>query len=97
MTVYPQASGGLFLKGGVGASHVDTSAQEGSIEVSVSKTGWGLLAGIGYDLRVGRNVSLTPCVNYVYGKPGDLVSGGEDVLPGWKQNVVSFELGITFH
>lgn len=65
--------------------------------MSVSKTGWGLLAGIGYDLRVGRNVSLTPCVNYFYGKPGDLVFEGEDAFPGWKQNVVSFELGLTFH
>jgi hypothetical protein len=97
VTVYPQASGGFFLKGGFGASYVDTSAQAGSVDVSVSKTGWGLLAGIGYDLRVGRNVSLTPCVNYFYGKPGDLVFEGEDALPGWKQNVVSFELGLTFH
>ena len=63
----------------------------------MSKTGWGVLAGIGYDLRVGRNISLTPCVNYFYGKPGDLVFEGEDTLPGWKQNVVSFELGLTFH
>jgi hypothetical protein len=28
--------------------------------------------------------------------PGDL-SGGGVTLPGWKQDVVSFELGITFH
>jgi hypothetical protein len=97
VTVYPQASGGFFLKGGVGASYVDTSAQVGSTDVSVSKTGWGVLAGIGYDLRVGRNISLTPCVNYTYGKPGDFGFEGDVLFPGWKQNVVSFELGITFH
>jgi hypothetical protein len=101
VTVYPQASGGFFLKGGVGVAYVDTTVQEVSgdvmVDLSLSKTGWGVLAGIGYDIRVGRNVSLTPCVNYVYGKPGDLVFEGGDVLPGWKQNVVSFELGITFH
>ncbi len=67
------------------------------MDVSASQTGWGLLAGIGYDIRVGRNISLTPCVNYTYGKPGDLVFEGEETLPNWKQNVVSFELGITFH
>jgi hypothetical protein len=64
--------------------------------VTTSKTGWGVLAGLGYDLRVGRNVSLTPSVNFYYGQPGDLVFDGEELL-GWKQNVVSFELGITFH
>jgi Outer membrane protein beta-barrel domain len=97
ITVYPSATGGFFLKGGFGASVIDTSAKFGSFDVSASQTGWGLLAGIGYDLRVGRNISLTPCVNYTYGKPGDLVFEGEETLPNWKQNVVSFELGITFH
>ena len=65
--------------------------------MSVSKTGWGVLAGVGYDLRVGRNISLTPAVNYYYGKPGDLDFEGETVLGGWSQDVVSFEIGITFH
>jgi hypothetical protein len=97
ITVYPSATGGFFLKGGFGASIIHTSAEAGTLDVSASKTGWGLLAGIGYDIRVGRNISLTPCVNYTYGKPGDVVFEGENVLPGWKQNVVSFELGITFH
>lgn len=96
ITVYPVATSGFFLKGGFGASVVDTSADFDSFDVSASKTGWGVLAGIGYDIRVGRNISLTPCINYTYGKPGDLVFEDE-VLPSWKQNVVSFELGITFH
>ena len=97
ITVYPSATGGFFLKGGFGASVIHSSAEFGTVDVSASQTGWGLLAGIGYDIRVGRNISLTPCVNYTYGKPGDLVFEGEETLPNWKQNVVSFELGITFH
>lgn len=96
VTLYPQPSSGFFLKAGAGISYVSTDLQEGTLSVSVSKTGWGVLAGIGYDVCVGRNVSLTPCVNYHYGKPGDLSADGE-TLPGWKQNVVSFELGVTFH
>ncbi len=72
VTFYPQASGGFFLKGGVGLSYVDTEVSEGSFTASLSKTGWGVLAGIGYDLRVGRNFSLTPCVNFFYGQPGDV-------------------------
>lgn len=96
LTFYPQASSGFFLKGGAGLSYVSTDLSSGTLSVSVSKTGWGVLAGAGYDLRLGRNFSLTPCINYHYGKPGDLSADGE-TLPGWKQNVVSFELGITFH
>lgn len=97
VTFYPQASGGFFLKGGVGVSYVDTEVSEGSFSASLSKTGWGVLAGIGYDVRVGRNISLTPCVNFHYGKPGDIDFEGEALFGGWSQNVVSFELGITFH
>jgi hypothetical protein len=96
VTFYPQPSAGFFLKAGAGFSYVSTDLQDGSLTVSVSKTGWGVLAGIGYDVRVGRNVSLTPCVNYHFGKPGSLSAEGA-TLPGWKQNVVSAELGITFH
>lgn len=63
VTFYPQASSGFFLKGGVGLSYVDTEFGDGSLSVSASKTGWGVLAGLGYDLRVGRNISITPSVN----------------------------------
>ena len=91
---YPVASSGLFLTGGVGFSdyNVDTSP-------SYDGTGWGFTAGVGYDIRVGRNVSLTPVANFVYGGVGDLnvSGGGAPFATGWKQNVVDFGLGVTFH
>ena len=91
---YPVASGGLFLTGGVGFSdyNVDTSP-------SYDGTGWGFTAGVGYDVRVGRNVSLTPVANFVYGGVGELglSGGGGTFATGWKQNVVDFGLGLTFH
>jgi len=91
---YPVASGGLFLTGGVGFSdyNVDTSP-------SYDGTGWGFTAGVGYDIRVGRNVSLTPVANFVYGGVGDLnvSGGGAPSATSWKQNVVDFGLGVTFH
>jgi hypothetical protein len=97
VTVYPQASGGFFLKGGIGSSYVSSDFEEGSTTTSIEKWGWAVLVGAGYDIRVGRNVSLTPCINYHYGKPGDITVGGVTAFPNWKQDVVSFELGITFH
>ncbi len=96
VTFYPQASSGFFLKGGVGASYVDTDFGAGTLSVTVSKTGWGVRAGIGYDVRVGRNISITPSANFYYGQPGDLSFEGE-TLGNWKQNVFDFVIGITFH
>ena len=105
VTFYPQASSGFFLKGGVGVSYVDTTFREGSLS-AIGRTGWGVLAGIGYDLRVGRNISITPSVNFYYGQPRDLSFELEAFGPletitvksgGWKQNVIDFGIGITFH
>jgi hypothetical protein len=57
---YPSSTGGFFLLAGLGL---------GSISASVNgfgdntETGAGALLGLGYDLRVGSNVSLTPFWN----------------------------------
>jgi hypothetical protein len=105
VTFYPQASSGFFLKGGVGVSYIDTAFREESPSTP-ARTGWGVLAGIGYDLRVGRNISITPSVNFYYGQPRDLSFELETFGPletitvksgGWKQNVIDFGIGITFH
>jgi outer membrane autotransporter protein len=92
---YPVAGSGLFLTGGLGFSnyHVDTSP-------SSDGTGWGFTAGVGYDVRVGRNVSLTPVANFVYGALADFdvaTSGGLTTATGWRQNVIDLGLGVTFH
>lgn len=96
VTFYPKA-GGFFLKGGAGWAFVDQDFRVGTLAVTASKSGWGVLAGIGYDIRVGSNTSLSPCVNFTYGSVGDI--GFEDgaTLGGWKHNVISVELGVTFH
>jgi hypothetical protein len=75
---------------------VSTDVYVAGATVNVSKTGWGLIGGLGYDLRVGRKVSITPSFSYYYGKPGHISAAG-DVLPGWSQNVLDFALGVTFH
>jgi hypothetical protein len=98
LTFYPRPSAGFFLKGGVGASFVDTEFREDSTRITADLgSGVGLLAGAGYDLRVGRNISLTPAVNFWYGAPGDLKFGKETIARNWKQNVVDLTLGVTFH
>jgi hypothetical protein len=91
--VYPRARSGFFFTGGLGLSgyHVNTvPAWDG--------TGWGLTLGAGYDIRVGRDVSLTPVVNYLYGAVGDVTVPGTGVVGSrWRQDVIDVGLGVTFH
>jgi hypothetical protein len=83
VTVYPAPANGLFLKGGAGVSYakVDVSGSG-----SDSETGWGGIAGIGYDIPVGRTLYLTPVANWVYGHYSD-----------WHTTNVQLALGITWH
>ena len=77
---YPQATGGFFLRGGVG---IVTLAATGFS----SETGFGLVTGVGYDLRVAGNTSITPVANFNWGAPES----------GVKQHVFQLALGVTFH
>ncbi len=98
LTFYPQGSSGFFLKGGVGASFIDTEIVDGGTRITADLgSGLGLVAGVGYDLRVARVISITPAVNFWYGQPGDLMVAGETIARNWKQNVVDFTVGVTFH
>lgn len=56
---YPSATGGFFLVGGLGYAMEEVSLGN----VSVSESGAGVLLGLGVDIRVGRNISLTPFWN----------------------------------
>jgi hypothetical protein len=78
---YPSATGGFFLKGGLGLA---TSTFElGSIEFE--EQGVGVTLGLGYDARVGRNFALTPYL--------DILSSSFD---GGSFNQVAFGLGFTW-
>ena len=78
---YPSASGGFFLKGGLGLA--STTLELGS--VTLEEQGVGLTLGLGYDARVGRNFALTPYF--------DILSSGYD---GGSLNTVAFGLGFTW-
>ena len=80
---YPSATGGFYLLGGLGIGTISASASGfgGS-----SETGAGAVLGLGYDIRVGRNVSLTPFWNGFA-----MNSSSTDA------NVGQIGLGVTFH
>lgn len=80
---YPIETGGFFLTGGLGYGTVEAELPTLGTH---TETGFGALAGLGYDIRVGRNVSLTPYLN------GFLISAGES-----RANVGHFGLALTIH
>ncbi|HET7038562.1 MAG TPA: hypothetical protein VFH97_01660 [Gemmatimonadales bacterium] len=55
--LYPSRAGGWFLKGGFGFA-------EHSVD-GFDRSGLGLSAGTGFDIRLGRNFYLTPTVDYL--------------------------------
>ena len=57
---YPQTKGGFFLTGGIGIGSVTGSVAGFG---SNTETGAGAILGMGYDIRVARNTSITPYWN----------------------------------
>jgi len=91
--LYPRRRSGFFVTGGLGVSNYHVNS-----DPSWDGTGWGFTAGAGYDLRFGRDVSLTPVVNYFWGGVGDVNRPTLGVVAtGWRQNVLDVGLGVTFH
>jgi hypothetical protein len=80
---YPAPLSGLFLRGGIGVATL--SASNGG--TSASQSGFGLTFGLGYDIRVGTNMSITPVANYNWGA----------IETGIKQNIFQIAVGLTFH
>ncbi len=85
---YPSATGGFFLLGGLGLGsiHVERAFSAPGIPAESSEAGFGALVGLGYDGRVGKNVSLTPFWN------GFAVNTDNS-----DANVGQIGLGVTIH
>ena len=80
---YPSATGGFFLLGGLGLGGIYTSIEGFG---SDSETGGGALLGLGYDISVGENVSLTPFWNGFAARTSNADA-----------NVGQLGLSVTFH
>jgi len=83
---YPSLEGGLHLKGGLGVSVLELSLDFGGGTLSDSETGGGGMLGIGYDIRVARNMSLTPGLNFLGGS-----------FDGGSANFWQLVVGLTWH
>lgn len=84
---YPNSPGRFFVKGGVGWASAIVSTEVGSGTFTSDEQGFGLTFGGGYDIRIGRNLYLTPNVDV-------LVQSFDEFADS---NVFLFTLGIGFH
>jgi hypothetical protein len=97
-TVYPLIASGFFVKAGAGAAFVDDEIRGSSSAVRFERgKGPGLLAGVGYDIRIARSVSVTPAFNFWYGRPGKLRIIEGAIVRGFRYHVFEFTVGLTFH
>ena len=83
MRLYPSATGGFFVLGVLGLGMIHRTAYNFGSDTG---TGFGALLGLGLDLRVARNVSLTPFWNAF------VVAMEDD-----DANVGQIGLGVTVH
>jgi hypothetical protein len=92
---YPAPAMGFYLAGGAGLTsmsldnHVDL--------VNVTSTGAGAQIGAGYDIRLGRNFSLTPYASFVQGFAGKARVNDISTSDTVKPNYVQIGLGFTWH
>lgn len=84
---YPSATNGFYVSGGVGVSRLEAQASSGGVTATVTESGLGFTAGMGYDVRVGNNFSVSP-----YG----LFGWGDFELFG-SANTFQFGVGVTWH
>jgi opacity protein-like surface antigen len=91
---YPQPTGGFFIDGGLGIGSMRVEfTTPGIPTLSDKTTGLGYQVGAGYDIRLGKNFSLTPYATY-FATAGGKVKSTDEKLDA---NVFQIGLGLTWH
>ena len=88
---YPSQKGGFYLKGGVGFSYAKISSDILGPSVSVDKGGVGTTLGVGWDIRLGSNIFLTPNVDWLF-QSIEVSEGGS-----LNTNLFLITLGLIWH
>jgi hypothetical protein len=94
---YPQTSGGFHLLGGVGMGLITEEDTDPTTASELESVGAALQIGAGYDVRMSRNFSLTPYVNFLGMGGGEPTVNGAGLGGTLSANVIQFGLGFTWH
>ena len=65
--VYPDPTGGFFVKGGPGFAVLSAAVKFGDVTISETDNGFGFTLGAGYDIGFGGRFGLTPHAEFHYG------------------------------
>jgi hypothetical protein len=96
---YPRRYGDGFLKFGAGWSHssgtfnVGTAQQPTKLELNTPT----VLAGLGFDVRMGRTFSLTPYVDFYYAIGSDATLGANTAPVTVNSSVLNLGVALTYH
>jgi hypothetical protein len=91
---YPSASK-IFLKFSVGLSRVRATVTSNGETLSEIRNGTGIAFGLGYDIRVGRSVALTPYAGWYMSAIGDIGAAGTAQKRDVSWNTWSAGVGVT--
>lgn len=92
LTWYPSTREGFFIKGGVGLGYLRGDQDTDTGPIFFDKGGVGYQLGLGYDLRIERNLSVTAVANWFGGNVGDI-----GAIRNVTFNVIQLMAAVTFH
>lgn len=98
-TWFPSESG-FYLRGGLGGGTISQEVAIGSANVKVEESGFGLIAGIGYEWRLTRTFALGPQLDITYVNIGesDVDDGtGTMVKADVSFNTVTIQMGFNWY
>jgi hypothetical protein len=90
---YPVERTGLFLTGGLGVAAL---ALDDGID-KIESAGFGVQLGAGYNIRLGRNFSLTPFAAYLRSFGAEAQFNGTGIGENMNPNFFHMGLGVTWH
>ncbi len=96
MLFYPSERGGALLKGGIGFASISRATASGNSTTTTTKDGFGLTLGAGWDVRIGRNLYLTPNLDFLFQAFESETDPVLGTIPG-TNTLLLFSLGLTWH
>jgi hypothetical protein len=90
---YPQPTGGLYVKTGLGMSQY--TAKDDEDEIS-SKALAGSI-GLGYEIKVTRSMSIVPYANFIGSAGADVRLNDNIAGLGANSSLIQFGIGLTLH
>ncbi len=91
---YPRGRGRAFVQSGLGRSSFRGAVFDGPREHGA---GIGFMVGAGYDVAMGRSVSVTPLLALTHSRIGSTSLFGQVERSGVRYTVLVFGIGVTAH